>query len=173
MHAFDVEVFERVARLDAPALDRTLPRLSTAASYSRIWIGISLALLVRGGRPRRAALAALAAVAVTSALANLGVKLVSRRRRPTSPVPEARRLEHPASTSFPSGHSASAAAFAGVVGHQVPELWLPINALAGSVAFSRVYTGVHYPGDVVIGWLLGRSVASATNLVLRRVPAFR
>jgi undecaprenyl-diphosphatase len=173
MHALDVEAFEWVARLDTPPLDQVLPRLSTAASYSRLWIGIALALAVRGGRARRTAIAAMAAVGVTSALANLLVKMVAKRRRPTSEVPEARRLEQPASTSFPSGHAASAAAFSGVVGHQFPALWLPVNALAGSVAFSRVYTGVHYPGDVVIGWLLGKSVASATNRVMRRRPAER
>ena len=51
----------------------------------------------------------------------------------------------PTSTSFPSGHSASALAFAVAVGDVLPALRLPLRAAAATVAFSRVYTGVHYP----------------------------
>jgi len=61
----------------------------------------------------------------------------------------------PTSTSFPSGHSASAAAFAVAVGDVVPALRVPLTAAAGTVAFSRVYTGVHYPGDVLVGVVTG------------------
>ena len=61
----------------------------------------------------------------------------------------------PESTSFPSGHSASAFAFANAVGAQIPLLSGPLHFLAGAVAYSRVHTGVHYPGDVIIGSLIG------------------
>jgi undecaprenyl-diphosphatase len=115
----------------------------------------------------------MSAVAATSAIANIAMKRTWRRRRPDSPVPEDRRLAQPRSSSFPSGHAASAAAFSGVIGSEIPQLWLPINALAGTVAFSRVYTGVHYPGDVLAGWLLGRSVAVASRRLLHRLAGAR
>jgi undecaprenyl-diphosphatase len=169
MHAADALVFERVAEFHAPLLDRVLPPLSEAASYSRLWIAISLALA--GGRSRRkrqVAIASMTAVAATSAIANVAIKLTVRRRRPDRVVPEGRRLKQPGSSSFPSGHAASAAAFSGVIGREIPPLWLPVNALAGTVAFSRVYTGVHYPGDVLAGWLLGKSVAGVARRVLHR-----
>ena len=54
----------------------------------------------------------------------------------------------PTSTSFPSGHAASAFAFAYAVGRRIPALAVPIRLLAAGVAYSRVHTGVHYPGDV-------------------------
>ena len=66
----------------------------------------------------------------------------------------------PESTSFPSGHSASAFAFAYTVGRHYPGLAVPIRLLASAVAYSRVHTGVHYPGDVVIGAVVGAGGAA-------------
>ncbi len=165
----DETIFRQVADWKSPILDATLPGLSETASYSRIWIGVSLGLAAFGGsRGRRSAALGMAAIGVTSALTNIALKGVSKRPRPQREVPEARRLVHPVSTSFPSGHTASAAAFSGVVGQEIPGLWLPLNALAGLVGFSRIYTGVHYPGDVLAGWLVGKSVAGMVRWVSRR-----
>ena len=66
----------------------------------------------------------------------------------------------PESTSFPSGHSASAFAFAYTVGRHYPGLAVPIRLLASGVAYSRVHTGVHYPGDVVLGSIIGAGTAA-------------
>ena len=77
------------------------------------------------------------------------------------------------STSFPSGHSGSAAAFAVSVGDVLPELRLPLRAAAAVVTFSRVYTGVHYPGDVVVGAAVGALLGRATSTVARKIPAHR
>jgi membrane-associated phospholipid phosphatase len=106
-------------------------------------------------RPGRAA-----ADAITSALANqLGKRSSSRRRPLLEPVPLGRRAHRvPISPSFPSGHAASAAAFATSVAMIVPATAVPVGALSIGVAYSRVHTGVHYPGDVVAGVLLGAGV---------------
>lgn len=130
-----------------------------------LWMG-SAALLWGGGRSaRRAATRGLIALGLTSALVNGPAKLVTRRARPVlDDVPIVRRLARlPTSTSFPSGHSASAFAFATGVGLEMPHLALPLVPLAGAVAVSRVYTGVHYPSDVVAGSLVGTFVAYATR----------
>ncbi|HEY6627494.1 MAG TPA: phosphatase PAP2 family protein [Acidimicrobiia bacterium] len=165
----DETIFRQVADWKSPILDGTLPSLSEIASYSRIWIGVSLGLTAFGGaKGRRSAVLGMAAIGVTSALTNIALKGVTNRKRPQREVPAARRLVHPESTSFPSGHTASAAAFSGVVGREMPGLWLPLNALAGLVGFSRIYTGVHYPGDVLAGWLVGKLVAAMVRWVSRR-----
>ena len=52
----------------------------------------------------------------------------------------------PESTSFPSGHAASAFAFAYAIGHHLPALAVPLRLLAAGVAYSRVHIGVRYPG---------------------------
>jgi undecaprenyl-diphosphatase len=64
----------------------------------------------------------------------------------------------PESSSFPSGHSASGFAFATAVGHQIPALSFPLRMLAAGVAYSRVHSGVHYPGDAIVGSLVGGAV---------------
>ena len=71
------------------------------------------------------------------------------------------------STSFPSGHSASAAAFAVSVGHVLPATRIPLRLAAATVAFSRVYTGVHYPGDVVVGATVGALIGLGISKVFR------
>ena len=166
----DSSVFRTVAEWHSPILDRTMPELSEIASKSRLWMGIAALLAVFGGQKgRRTAVEGMIAIGINSFLANVLFKNVANRKRPTESVPEERRLEQPESSSFPSGHTASAAAFSGVVDRAYPKLWLPINGLASAVGFSRVYTGVHYPGDVLAGWLLGKSVALVVSYVAKRL----
>ena len=74
----------------------------------------------------------------------------------------------PISTSFPSGHSAAAFAFANGVGHVLPPASIPLHALAALVAYSRVHTGVHYPADVVAGALAGTVLTQLTTHALDR-----
>jgi undecaprenyl-diphosphatase len=79
----------------------------------------------------------------------------------------------PNSTSFPSGHAASAFAFAYAVGRHVPGLAVPIRLLAGMVAYSRVHTGVHYPGDVLIGSITGAGTGAMVAAAFDRLPRAR
>jgi diacylglycerol kinase family enzyme len=160
----DERVFERIAGWESPGMDRFMPALSEAASHSKIWIAMAAFMSIVGGKKgRRTAVEGLVAVGITSFIANLVAKGLLRRRRPTDQVPEARRLPKPASSSMPSGHTASGAAFARVVGASYPGLRIPLNGLAAAVGFSRVYTGVHYPADVIAGWLLGRGIGTVTH----------
>ena len=119
----------------------------------------------------------LASVGVAAAVVNLGLKPLGHRRRPdraVERVPVARHVRMPSSTSFPSGHSAAAFAFATGVGHVLPPAAIPLRALAALVAYSRVHTGVHYPGDVVAGALTGTALAQLTTHALdRRHPSER
>ena len=164
----DRSVFDSVAGWRSPLLDKSMPALSIAASFSRLWMAIAALFAVFGGtKGRKTAVEGMAAIGITSFLANVVLKGLTDRPRPTDPVPKDRELEKPDSTSFPSGHTASAAAFSGVVGRAYPALWVPINGLAAAVGFSRVYTGVHYPGDVLGGWILGKAVAFGVDRVAR------
>jgi membrane-associated phospholipid phosphatase len=168
----DLAVYSAIADTPTPSLDRALSRLSPAADYSRLSIASAVVLSLAGGRRGRdAAKLGLGSIAVTSTVLNLGVKSIVRRRRPdriAQHVPRSRHVRMPSSTAFPSGHSAAAFAFATGVGQALPAAAFPLRALAALVAYSRVHTGVHYPGDVLAGALLGAALAQATTHTLER-----
>lgn len=162
-HEWDAAAYRAVATTSTPLLDEPLRRISAAANFSRLSIGAAALLAAAGGpRGRRAAVTGLASVGLASASVNLGAKVMTRRQRPdraSHGVETARHVPMPESTSFPSGHSAAAFAFATGVRHEWPRASIPLYALAAVVAYSRVHTGVHYPGDVAFGSAMG--IASA------------
>jgi undecaprenyl-diphosphatase len=173
--AIDRAIYAAVAATPSPTIDDALRRLSNAANYSRLWMGAAATLALLGGRRgRRAAGIGLAAIGLTSATVNLGVKPRFERARPdrdAADVPTLRLARMPTSTSFPSGHSASAFAFANAVAGELPALGLPLRAAAAAVAYSRVHTGVHYPGDVVAGSVVGAAVGELTRDTVRLLLA--
>jgi membrane-associated phospholipid phosphatase len=174
--AVDRAVYEAVARTPTATLDGPVRQLSRAADHSRLWLAIAATLaLLGGGRGRQAALEGVVSIGITSATVNLGAKSLHRRRRPhrAAALPAARRVPMPESTWFPSGHAASAFAFAYAVGRHLPGLAVPVRLLAAGVGYSRVHTGVHYPGDVVIGSVTGAGTAAMVAAVLDRLASRR
>ena len=170
--SIDRAVYSAIASVQAPLLDVPVRRLSRAADHSGLWLGIAAALAAAGGPSgRRAALRGVLAIGVSSTVVNAGVKSLSRRRRPDragAGVPGVRHVRMPSSASFPSGHAASAFAFATAIGREKPWLALGLRFLAAGVAYSRIHTGVHYPGDTVVGALIGAAAGQAVADALDR-----
>ena len=171
----DRALYAVVVETPTPALDRAMRRLSRAADHSVLWMAAAAALALTGPKGRRAATQGLVSVAVTSGVVNLVGKQFARRARPERPVdPQSRRhVPMPRSASFPSGHSASAFAFATGVGVRLPVTATPLHGAAGGVAYSRVHTGVHYPGDVIVGSVMGTAIAQITTRAVDRWAARR
>ncbi|MGR6973772.1 phosphatase PAP2 family protein [Streptomyces cynarae] len=162
----DCRLFESVAARHWPGADPLLPRLSRAANHGVLWFATAAALAAtRSPRARRAAARGVASLALASATINtLGKRSVRRPRPVLDPVPAVRRLKRqPITTSFPSGHSASAAAFATGVALESRGWGAAVAPLATAVAVSRVYTGVHFPSDVLAGAALGVGAAYAVR----------
>ena len=158
----DQAVYQAVASVPTPTLDMPLRRPSNSANHSMVWVALAGGLASVGGqRGRRAAVAGLASVVASTALVNVALKSLHPRSRPdriAAGVISTRHTRMQDSSSFPSGHSASGFAFATAVGYQIPALSFPLRILAAAVAYSRVHSRVHYPGDAIVGTLAGGAV---------------
>jgi undecaprenyl-diphosphatase len=164
--ALDSRLFEFAAARNWPAAEPVLPRLSRSANHGVLWFAAAAAMAAsRTPRARRAAARGLASLSLASLTINtLGKRSVRRPRPVLDPVPLVRQLKRqPITTSFPSGHSASAAAFATGVALESPAWGAVVAPVAWSVALSRVYTGVHFPSDVLAGAALGAGAAFAVR----------
>ena len=98
-------------------------------------------------------------VAVTNAL-----KYSVNRERPFITYHDIIRKTDPLGPSFPSGHTSNAFATAASLSLTYPEWYviIPSFAYAGTVAYSRMHLGVHYPSDVAAGALIGAGCAYLT-----------
>jgi diacylglycerol kinase family enzyme/membrane-associated phospholipid phosphatase len=168
--AADHRLLSRVTAGERRALDRAALSLGRAADHGLLWIAVAAGLGSRRDKwTRRAALRGLAGMAIASASANVLAKRLVGRTRPDLPLGIAgRRLR---TTSFPSGHAASAAAFATGVALEVPALAVPVGGLAAVVGASRVLSRVHYPSDVLAGFALGTAAGLLTLRWWPRRPA--
>ena len=148
-----------------PASEAAAHLLSSAADRSKLWAGVALVRwMFDRATGRQAALRAIAAVALQSALIHVVVKRIWRRPRPPTDIALRFGARRPPSTAFPSGHAASAAAAAILLADGMPG-WLPAtSALALGIGWSRVQVGLHHATDVAAGFVFG----TAFGLVARR-----
>ncbi|NYE95960.1 undecaprenyl-diphosphatase [Psychromicrobium silvestre] len=146
-----------MSNLPAGPIDGLMRGLSASATKGKLWFCIAGAAALIPGKPRRAALSGLLALGIASAGTNLIFKTLLPRRRPAAELLPFYRFVNPQpkSSSLPSGHTASAAAFVTGVYTVSPAMGLALTPLALGVAYSRVHTGAHWPSDVVAGAAIG------------------
>jgi undecaprenyl-diphosphatase len=146
--------------------DRGYSRLSHTADRSLLWYAFAVSLVVLG--QRRAALRGVGSMVTAALVSDVMVKRLFAGPRPLfSAVPAPRRLRrYPTTTSFPSGHSASAAAFATGVALESAAAGLVVAPVAAAVAYSRIHVGAHWLSDVVGGVGIGVAVALLGRIIV-------
>ena len=168
------------AIMDAAGELRWAPATALFILASAGWVKGPLFILVgviRDLRDRIVPLTGLviAGAFVTGDAASGAIKEAVDRPRP--PVDDPQNLnaavELPPSPSFPSGHATTAFAAAAAVAVLIPRLRWPALALASLVALSRVYLGVHFVLDVVVGALLGSLIGAGIALAAQRLGVVR
>jgi undecaprenyl-diphosphatase len=170
----DRELLTAAARRRSPVGDRALMAASTAANRSMLWIGVASVLTATGRRrPRSAAAGGLLGIGIAASLVNGPLKFAWRRDRPPIAFKGGGEplLPLPRTFSFPSGHSASAFAFATGATIALPAAGPVLLPAAAAVAYSRVHTGVHYPSDVAVGASVGALSGVAGARIVARLRA--
>jgi undecaprenyl-diphosphatase len=174
LYGLDRTIFLLINRsLQNPVFDQVMPALSNK------WLGFVVVgvvvpcLFLRYGR-RVWPVIALAVLAV--ALSDLGAGLLKhavQRIRPCHVIAGVHLLAGcTRSFAMPSNHASNMFAIAGVVGSLLPPWRWVLLPVAGGVAYSRIYLGVHYPSDVLIGAICGAGIGWGLALIARRfVPA--
>jgi undecaprenyl-diphosphatase len=161
----DRALFRVVFRVKWAPLTTLMRAFTIAGTAGALWGALAAgAFLVTGMRPSHL-LIPWAVVALSWTLAE-GAKYLFKRARPFIDDTEvAPLIKTPSSSSFPSGHAATAAAGALTLSAVYPS-YAPALLLSGFlVALSRVYLGVHYPVDVLAGALIGTATAGVVLAV--------
>ena len=173
MNTFELTILDWVqANLRTAFGDAVLPVISRLGNAGVIWIVLCLALLLFR-KTRKAGIAVAFALIVDLIVTNGILKPLVDRVRPFALNPSVQLLTTPPKdASFPSGHTAAAAAAVTALFLQKSSLRWPACLLAALIAFSRIYLYFHYPTDVlggaVIGILAGLAGSWIGNAVLQR-----
>jgi undecaprenyl-diphosphatase len=145
-------------QLSWPILDPVMLTITQVGS-TVFWLFASVVLWL-GNRKRESVL--LAVGIVIGGLILLPIKVILPRTRPSLIVQGARALDIEGGGSFPSGHSKNAFTAFTILGSKWKHLRLPLGILAYLIAVSRVYVGVHWPFDVIVGSIIGWAIGLLT-----------
>jgi undecaprenyl-diphosphatase len=145
-------------RLSLPSIDLVMVAITHVGSTV---FSLFVSVLLWVAKRRRESVL-LAVGIVIGGLILLPVKVVFPRARPSLVVQGARALDIEGGGSFPSGHSKNGFTTAVILGSKWKSLKVPLYILAVLIAISRVYVGVHWPFDVIVGSAVGWAIGKLT-----------
>lgn len=168
---FDRALFRAIFRIKWTPLTAVMRALTVAGTAGALWGFLAAIAFVFTGLDPSRLLIPWTAITASWIFAECTKYLFNRARPYISDTEIAPLIKTPSSSSFPSGHSATAASGALALSVIYP-LFAPAILLAGLLtALSRIYLGVHYPFDVLAGMLIGAATCGIVLLLAPLVPA--
>ena len=167
---WEIPFLYALQELHNPILDAIMIFITTLGDAGLFWIGIGIVCLVMK-KHRRMGLQVLLSMLCTFIIGNLILKNLFARTRPYV-LENALNLliiEEPGEFSFPSGHTMNGFTAAFALFFNNKKIGIPALILAGLIAFSRMYHFVHFPTDILGGFLVGFCVAIVMNYVFDKV----
>lgn len=162
LYDIDISILRLIHHHRIEALDGALYIVSFATSFISIGIilGILIASIKLKSRPLGIIFFKMLAVLIIAATVSFSIKTLVTRDRPFITYPDIEKLSEAGSSSFPSGHTIEAFAIAVALSLLIPKRKFIIPALSWAflVAYTRLALGVHYPGDVLGGMIIGTMI---------------
>jgi len=168
MAAWEKQVLFWINGHHDPFFDPVMAFVSLVGEWGACWIALLLSLLI-WGKPEHKSVAVWLGLTmlITSLCVVVPLRLLFPRDRPYEVLPEIRQMGLALSgSSFPSGHVQSAWLAAVALGGRWRGYAVPLTVFALLVSYSRLYSGMHYPLDIVAGCAIGVT-AGVTMLHLR------
>ena len=169
----DIRILRSIYSPEKLPSDKFFQLVSNTNTY--VFIGIpatigTIGLIKHDNKLIRNACVAIAAIAVNSGITE-AMKYSINCTRPFNIYTDIVRKSSAGSPSFPSGHTSSAFATATSLSLMYPKWYVIVPSIcwAGTVGYSRMYLGVHYPSDVLAGALVGAGSAWLTHFVNKKL----
>jgi membrane-associated phospholipid phosphatase len=167
----DIELLRIIHHNRIEALDQ----LFYLISYFTTYVNIGLIILIfiisiyKKSKPLRNVGYQLIMVFIAAALISFALKNILIRERPFVTYPDIEKLSEAGSSSFPSGHTLETFAIVVAISIAIPKkkIIIPLFCWALLVAYSRMALGVHYPGDVIGGMIIGAAIGLTIPLLLK------
>lgn len=173
LRQIDTDIMVNFAENRTPARTDFYYFMSKTNLYGNALVPASLLIggTISGNKEMRQNAAYVASSSLISYGAVLLIKKLFKRPRPFRGNYRITPVYIAGEYSFPSGHSASAFSTATSLSMAYPKWYViaPAALWAGSVAYSRMYLGLHYPSDVATGTLMGAGTAVYLNTIRNRV----
>jgi membrane-associated phospholipid phosphatase len=164
----DLQILRFLNQPGSPALDHAMAAASNRGLLLVIAAIIAVYLAVRSPHRWVASVLLLLSIGAADLVAVRAVKPAVERVRPCHSLASVRApIGCGSGKSFPSAHAADTGAAAAIVAWGAPALTPLALIIAVVVGISRVYLGVHYPSDVVAGWIIGAAVAAVLIAIAR------
>ena len=157
LHSIDVFILEFVNLSYHNFILDNLSLIISNMGLIYFWVIISIVLYLFGDKKGKSIAKKMIVVLVVTTILTQLIKIIVMRPRPYTELSNLILLDLGTDYSFPSGHTSTSTAMAYVLSCEY-ERWI-LMLIPVIVGFSRLYIGVHYPSDVLGGFLLGLVIA--------------